>query len=155
MIKAVHFENFKVLRDATLPLGRFTLIVGPNGSGKSTALKALELLGNPGNGNVSKLATAGSGNQKSVGLQVEWAQPYAGYVSKFVWAAGSGLSRENSTPRGASKQREQDISEKLGRIRVFSFDARAMAAPVDLDPLMELASDGSNLAGVLDRLRDT
>ena len=46
MIESVHFKNFKVLRDATLPLGRFTLIVGPNGSGKSTALQALHAVGN-------------------------------------------------------------------------------------------------------------
>ena len=42
MIESVQFKNFKALRDATLPLGRFTLIVGPNGSGKSTALQRLE-----------------------------------------------------------------------------------------------------------------
>jgi AAA15 family ATPase/GTPase len=29
MIASMHFHNFKVLRDATLPLGRVTLIVGP------------------------------------------------------------------------------------------------------------------------------
>ena len=38
MIESVQFRNFKALRNTTLPLGRFTLIVGPNGSGKSTAL---------------------------------------------------------------------------------------------------------------------
>src|SRR5438093_6716171 len=123
MIKAVHFENFKVLRDATLPLGRFTLIVGPNGSGKSTALKALELLGNPGSRSVSDLATAGSGDQKSVGLQVEWAQPYAGHVSNFVWLADRRVSRENCPPHGAaalSAQQEQAIFENLRRVRIFS-----------------------------------
>src|SRR5258708_6001921 len=41
MIKAIEFQNYKALRNTTLPLGRFTLIVGPNGSGKSTAIQAL------------------------------------------------------------------------------------------------------------------
>jgi AAA15 family ATPase/GTPase len=41
MIESIKFQNFKALRDTTLPLGRFTLIVGPNGSGKTTALNAL------------------------------------------------------------------------------------------------------------------
>jgi predicted ATPase len=42
MIEFVQFRNFRVLRDTTLPLSRFTLLLGPNGSGKSTALQALE-----------------------------------------------------------------------------------------------------------------
>jgi AAA15 family ATPase/GTPase len=42
MLTSITFKNFRVLRDATLPLGPFTLLVGPNGSGKSTALLALE-----------------------------------------------------------------------------------------------------------------
>jgi AAA15 family ATPase/GTPase len=48
MIESVHFRNFKALRDTTLPLGRFTLIVGPNASGKSTALQALKAAHNAG-----------------------------------------------------------------------------------------------------------
>ncbi|MGH9929962.1 MAG: AAA family ATPase [Pyrinomonadaceae bacterium] len=47
MIKSIHFQNFKALRDATLPLGPFTLIVGPNGSGKSTAMQALRFAAGP------------------------------------------------------------------------------------------------------------
>ena len=34
MLDSIQFQNFKALRDATLPLGPFTLLVGPNGSGK-------------------------------------------------------------------------------------------------------------------------
>jgi ABC-type Mn2+/Zn2+ transport system ATPase subunit len=41
-LKSVKFHNFKVLRHATLPLGRFFLLVGPNGSGKSTVIEAEE-----------------------------------------------------------------------------------------------------------------
>ena len=41
MIERIEFKNFKALRDAKLPLSRFTLIVGGNGSGKSTALNAI------------------------------------------------------------------------------------------------------------------
>src|ERR1700752_1487808 len=42
MIKSIHYRNYKALRDAVLPLGRFTLILGPNASGKSTAMQALQ-----------------------------------------------------------------------------------------------------------------
>src|SRR4051794_4451640 len=43
MITAVHIKNFKGIRDATLPLGQFTLLIGANGSGKSTAMEALQI----------------------------------------------------------------------------------------------------------------
>src|SRR5215472_1247639 len=43
MIESIEFHNFKVLREATLQLGRFNLLVGPNGSGKSTVLTALTM----------------------------------------------------------------------------------------------------------------
>ena len=66
MIKSVHFENFKVLREATLPLSRFTLIVGPNGSGKSTALFALQAMNPQQTHEFQRLAT--------VGLELEWVQ---------------------------------------------------------------------------------
>src|SRR5713101_1016963 len=42
MFESIKFQNFKVLKDATLKLRPFNLIVGPNGSGKSTVFQALE-----------------------------------------------------------------------------------------------------------------
>jgi len=42
----------------------------------------------------------------------------------------------------------------LRNARLFSLEANAIAAPIQLAPLMELAHNGANLAGVLDRLRD-
>src|SRR5712692_918496 len=42
MFESIKFQNFKALRDATLKLRPFNLIVGPNGSGKSTVFQALE-----------------------------------------------------------------------------------------------------------------
>ncbi len=44
MIESIKYENFKILRDATLPLSPFTLIIGPNGSVKSTAINRAVML---------------------------------------------------------------------------------------------------------------
>lgn len=44
MIKSFTFENFKLLRNVTLELGRLNVLVGRNGVGKSTALEGMELL---------------------------------------------------------------------------------------------------------------
>ena len=41
MIESIEFTNFKALRNVTLPLAPFTLLLGPNGSGKTTVLQAL------------------------------------------------------------------------------------------------------------------
>ncbi len=41
MIRKVHFQNFRCLRDVELTLEPLTVLVGPNSSGKTTALKGL------------------------------------------------------------------------------------------------------------------
>ena len=43
-LKSIHIENFRSLRDVTLPFKPLTVLVGPNASGKSNALKALDVL---------------------------------------------------------------------------------------------------------------
>ena len=43
-LKSIHVENFRSLRDITLPLKPLTVLVGPNASGKSNALRALVML---------------------------------------------------------------------------------------------------------------
>ena len=45
-LKSIHIENFRSLRDVTLPLKPLTVLVGPNASGKSNALRALHVLKN-------------------------------------------------------------------------------------------------------------
>ena len=42
MLKRVHIENFKSLRDVTLDLQPINLLIGPNNSGKTNFLKAFE-----------------------------------------------------------------------------------------------------------------
>jgi predicted ATPase len=44
MIETVGFKNFKALRDVTIPLERFTVLVGPNASGKTSVLQGLDYL---------------------------------------------------------------------------------------------------------------
>src|SRR5512140_451873 len=44
MIQTVSFKNFKALRDLTISLERFTVLVGPNASGKTSVLQGLDSL---------------------------------------------------------------------------------------------------------------
>lgn len=152
MLKSVQFKNFKVLRDATLPLSRFTLIVGPNGSGKSTALKALEAVRDIPS--YSKVVTAGISLDRAPAVEIvlSWAKPREGLATTICW-----------TPDGTSFMHHQpDLSEKeklllrtnLDRIRIYSFDALSIAASAELRPKVELDQHGGYLVGVFDRLRD-
>ncbi len=41
MIKEIHINNFKSIKDLTIELSRFNILVGANGSGKSNILEAI------------------------------------------------------------------------------------------------------------------
>jgi predicted ATPase len=49
MLTRIHIENYKCLRDVTVDLAPFTVLIGPNDSGKSSLLDALRQLGNTTN----------------------------------------------------------------------------------------------------------
>lgn len=58
MLTSARFQNFKILRDITVPLSPFTVLIGPNGVGKSSVLDGifgLLQLGNPAYGYTSKV----------------------------------------------------------------------------------------------------
>ncbi|HEX2132910.1 MAG TPA: AAA family ATPase, partial [Actinophytocola sp.] len=73
MLRTLAVENYRSLRDLTLPLSRLTVVTGANGSGKSSLYRALRLLADAArNGAVAALAREG-------GLQSTlWAGPESG-----------------------------------------------------------------------------
>lgn len=155
MIESVEFQNFKVLRQTTLPLGKFTLMVGPNGSGKSTALQALNLVANPGAINFHQVSTAGLSEGDAVSLLLRWGTPHQGVMTRVRWVPG-GYEGPTHTRSGStlSISETQVLMTKVSGARIYSLDARAIAAPVRLEPGIHLRHDGGLLAGVLDLLRD-
>ncbi|MFQ5796946.1 MAG: AAA family ATPase [Candidatus Bipolaricaulia bacterium] len=87
MIESVEFRNYKVLKDTTLSLDRFTLIAGPNNSGKSTALEALEALHDPRRFAFDKIVTVGLQPTDETPVKVEvvlhWGGRYKGTKTEF------------------------------------------------------------------------
>lgn len=171
MITSVHFKNFKVLRDAILPLGRFTLIVGPNGSGKSTALQALQAIRTDSGGEFQKFATAGLKPSSApsdenlvhkgpppvrVEVTVHWDKPYERITTTTYWAPQGSeiLSHNHSQGHSLSKEERRALLAELAKLQVYSLDASAISAPVHLKRNIQLGSNGANLSGVLDQLRD-
>jgi predicted ATPase len=162
MIKSIHFQNFKALRDTTLPLGPFTLIVGPNGSGKSTVMQALRFAPGPSakEYQLDKILTAGLTLTPNVGVKVS-----IDWVLNGVETTTESGNREDQGPsasigplfsQGSHDTAFQDsVWNMLKSFRVFSFDAKAIGTAVETTPHPELGQDGSNLAAVLDALRDS
>ena len=146
MLDSIQFQNFKVLRNATLPLSPFTLIVGPNGSGKSTALQALQSLTQTGQQEFKRLVTAGleATDNRDVEIILQWSEFYDKVVTTALWRAVI-LHWITLVPEHSFLS--------LG-IRVYSLDASAIIQPVRLEPAAELSPNGHNLAGVMDSLRD-
>jgi len=143
MLTKIEFENYKALRNTTLPLEPFTLIVGPNGSGKSTALRSLRHGAQPLNATYQTLATAGSVNPN-------------GHVRLVFHAGGHepASAQWSNRTRDVLAAGDKAVLAALEASRVYSFHAPRLAAEADLQPSVELKPDGLELAGVLDRLRD-
>jgi predicted ATPase len=155
MIKSVRFHNFKALRDATLPLGRFTLIVGANGSGKSTAMQVFDFaLGNSAL-SFSDWLTAGVDTLSStVEAHYSWVEDGNEFVTGAVLKRSSSFV-EPVDPASGTSFYAGNVRDFLASFRIFSFDAKAISTPVQTKPHPALGPDGSNLAAVLDALRDS
>jgi len=108
----------------------------------------------------NKIATAGLPVDPSTTVEVVlcWGKPYDGVMTYARWSTSgrnhvhANIKQELSDDQVRSLN--EDLNNILGAIRIYSFDAPSIAAPTSLEPRMTLLSNGGNLAGVLDRLRD-
>lgn len=156
MINRIEYRNFKVLRDATLPLQPFTLLIGANGSGKSTALEALTCFGSTPS--YDAVVTRGPEiEEPPVQIQIYWGKDREGCRSQLTWRSRGSAEVRHFDPDGKdlSTPAKQPLERLLKySVRIYSLEAAPLANPVQLQPQMELRQRGQNLAGVLDRLRD-
>jgi hypothetical protein len=135
MIDSIEFRNFKVLRNTSLPLGRFTLIVGPNGSSKSTAIEGLRAVaGAWGQMSWERVASAGVNARVEITARMEHDGPPCD-VSLVIRREGEILHRFYQ-PGGAefANGEAHPFRKWLSRLRVYSLRAEQIAAPVQLEP---------------------
>ena len=161
MLKAIHFKNFKCLRDTTLPLEPFTLLIGPNGAGKSTALLALEFVSGVPQGQTLRrraaepiqpipptelVRSAGLSDNAPTSIRFETKQGSRVGLSWLKGGTGPSLTTESIVG--------EDPLRTLIRARVYRFDAEVLARDAPLKPSVRLGPRGEYLVAVIDRLRD-
>jgi predicted ATPase len=157
VFKSITFTNFKALRDTTLPLAPFTLLLGPNGSGKSTVLSALETIANRNGLDTRKVASVGAslGGEQPVRVRLDWVEGPV-LCSIASWDLSNALNLQHFPVSGGSLPHPEitRAEDQLRSIRVYSLDSGSIALPTHIGPDVLLARNGTNLAGVLDQLRD-
>lgn len=153
MIAEVSFRNFKALRQASLKLGAFNLVIGPNGSGKTSLIQALMRLRT-----LSRMPVGeGGGEEERLGgegpeISFQFDTPYEGMEAVVGCATELRCDqlRVESRPGGAGSREDwAGLRERLGGMRSFLFDHEAMSEAAGVKAGAELAANGANLAGVL------
>lgn len=152
MITSIHYKNFKALQDATLPLGRFTLIVGANGTGKSTGLKGLQMLSKPKNVRWKDIVNIGL-DSEIVEISV-YESGFENPPTRKLWnKQGYIVYEENKSP--IRNKIEETLIKNIANFRIFNFDTNKISSPVSIQADTILEENGAGLAGVLDQLRDS
>lgn len=166
MITSIHYKNFKALKDTTLPLGRFTLIVGANGTGKSTALRGLRDIEKVDDKNIEKHLNKGLNIEtEKIQIEVCWEGfSHLRTVSKGEVPANHSLDNNQNVIGGSGGSfinsldwtyQHKDEANALRSFLIFSFDSEKIASPVPIQANTILEENGYGLAGVLDQLRDS
>lgn len=179
MIEHVEFRNFKALRDVSVDLERFTVLVGPNGSGKTSVLEGLHYLieacsreeGLFGGDNADFLRTSGIkepaslacwGKTASVRLELRdtpEGQPKEPHYSEIpshvsdVTIAGKDMSLYVERTRSGESSSD---SAPLARGVLLQLDPKRLASGSQSDAAVpRVAPDGHGLASVLANMHST
>jgi predicted ATPase len=140
MIESMRFINFRVLKDATLPLRPLTVIIGPNGSGKSTALQAFDILATRISPTAEELGSVGTSLSAGQFPTIQVKVANRSEVVQLRWQEGAASSGF--------------LAAEFYRSRVYGLNADALARPVPLQRTFEMKPDGTGLAAVLTNLQD-
>ncbi len=155
MIESIQFTNYKALRNATLPLSPFTLLLGPNGSGKSSVLQALQGIVKGGLSHSSLLSIMIVDRSAPVELKLSLRLQGQGYLAEYKWNPNGQFSTLFSFSDGSALNGTQRLipNQWISRMQTFSLDANAIAQPSQVSS-GPLRSNGAGLAAVLDELKD-
>ncbi len=151
MIASVGFRNFKALRNASVKLEPFNLVLGPNGSGKTSLIESLLHLRT-----LARLAATDAPSTISPDgnpdMTFHFRPPHDAIEVRLSCVDATMCNALHVTPPDAPGW--SSLHDEILRIRNFVFDPEAMSEPSPLAKGPELARNGSNLAAVLAHWRE-
>jgi predicted ATPase len=150
VIASIAFRDFKALRNASVRLAPFNLVLGPNGSGKSSLIESLlRLRGLTGMGQLSPAQpVAGDGTAEMV---FRFSPPHDQIEIQLSCVDATVCNAIHLSPPDASDW--PALRGEILRIRSFVFDHAKMGQPAPASESAELAGNGANLASYLAGMR--
>jgi predicted ATPase len=157
VIASVAFRNFKALRNTSLVLSPFNLVIGPNGSGKTSLIQAILCLRT-----LAKLPLREAGHEidrrpQGAEITFRFSPPYDGLEASLgcVSDAVCDLLQVIPLPTGEGVDDWAGLRTRLVSMRSFVFEHDAIATPCAAKAGVELALNGANLAAVLVARRES
>lgn len=112
IIKSIHVQNFRCIKDETLHCENLTVLVGQNGSGKSSFLRALQMFYEP-NARYTKDDFYAQDTSQSIKIIVKFADLNSeelNFFKKYVKAGELTVEKEMMWPAGRRSQKYYGIS---------------------------------------------
>lgn len=144
MLRSIHIQNFRCLRDVRAELRPLTVLIGPNDSGKSAFLDAIRVFGN---------------NQQAfeIPLKDHWRLTFENQIK--LEADSEYVVQQSTRGQSHYKWRTRDApprEEHFGTIRYYHLPSSGVAmtcqgyAENDDPSALQLKEDGSLVAAMLD-----
>lgn len=147
MIASIAFRNFKALRETSLVLAPFNLVIGPNGSGKTSLIEAMSMLGT-----LAKLPLGAPAPKREAHPEIlfRFSSPFDTVTARLGCVSDEYCDLLEVDPPHAAAW--PALRDQLARTRSYELNHATMGLPAKLADGAELNRDGSDVCAVLARL---
>lgn len=152
-IKRVVLNNYKSIKECSVPLGPLTFLVGQNGAGKSNFLDALRLVSDGLNtslehalrerGGINEVRRRSSGHPTHFGIRLDWALP-DGSHGVYAFRVGSQKKGGFEIQREECRVFTSDLKEHFYKVECGEVQGASaeVVPPASMDRLYLVAAAG-------------